>query len=103
MSTEELQLRRMAVCVSGLIYWGGVLIQARRIRKQIGRSPNLRPRGPRENALWFGWLTIILIWIGQPLLLPMMRRMPGLDLCDGLLNHVSLGSGLTLVLLGYAS
>ena len=68
MSVEELQLRRAVVGASGLLYWGGVLIQARRVRKQIGRSPNLKPRGFKERALWLGWFLVILVWVGQPFL-----------------------------------
>ena len=66
MTAEELQLRRILVGASGFLYWGGVLIQARRVRKQIGRSPNLKPRGRKEKALWLGWLVVIVVWMGQP-------------------------------------
>ena len=102
MTAEELPWRRLIVCASGLIYWVGVLIQARRIRKQIGRSPNLRPRGAKETALWVGWFMVILVWIGQPWLVGMDRTTPGLALLEGLLHPVSLGAGLALVALGYA-
>ena len=102
MTAEELQLRRMIVCASGLIYWAGVLIQARRVRKRIGRSPNLRPRGLREKALWFGWFIVILAWIGQPLLVGGTVTTPGLALWPGLLHLMSLAVGLALVVLGYA-
>jgi protein-S-isoprenylcysteine O-methyltransferase Ste14 len=102
MTAEELQLRRLAVCASGLIYWAGVLIQARRIRKQIQRSPNLKPRGAREKALWFGWFMVILAWIGQPWLVGVAVTTPGLALFPGLQHPASLVMGLALVALGYA-
>jgi len=102
MTAEELQLRRMVVCASGLLYWGGVLIQARRIRNQIGRSPNVRPRGAREKALWLGWFLVILVWIVQPLLLGFSAAKAGLGLLPGLLHPVSLAVGLAMVVLGYA-
>jgi protein-S-isoprenylcysteine O-methyltransferase Ste14 len=102
MTTEDLPLRRLAVCASGLVYWGGVMLQARRIRKQIGRSPNLKPRTSRERALWFGWFLVILVWIGQPLILNVMAAQPALALWPVLLHPVSLALGLTLVVLGYA-
>jgi protein-S-isoprenylcysteine O-methyltransferase Ste14 len=102
MLTDELQWRRLLVCASGLIYWGGVVIQARRVRKHIGRSPNLKPRGSREKALWFGWFVVILAWIGQPLLLGTNVTKPGLALLPALLHPVSLAVGLALVALGYA-
>ena len=102
MTAEEWQLRRVVVGASGLLYWGGVVIQARRIRKQIGRSPNLRPRGSREKALWVGWLIVILAWIGQPLLVGVTGTTAGLNLMPGLLHPVGLAVGLALVALGYA-
>jgi protein-S-isoprenylcysteine O-methyltransferase Ste14 len=98
MSSKEFWLRRTVVCASGLIYWGGVLIQGRRIRKRIGRSPNLRPRGAREKALWLGWFLVILAWIGQPLLVSMTTIA---CLLPGMLQPVSLAFGLGLILLGY--
>jgi protein-S-isoprenylcysteine O-methyltransferase Ste14 len=70
MSEDELQLRRAVVGVSGLVYWAGVWVQARRVRKKIRRSPNLKPREARERALWLGWLLVVLVWIGQPLMGP---------------------------------
>ena len=44
---EMLFLRRAIVETAVVLYWLGVIVQARRIRRRIGRSPNLRPRGPR--------------------------------------------------------
>ena len=102
MTAEELQLRRWVVCASGLIYWGGVLIQSRRIRKRIGRPPNLKPHGTREKALWAGWFMVILAWIGQPWLVGGTVAKPGLTLWASLLHPVSLVVGLSLVALGYA-
>lgn len=56
----------LAVSASGLIYWGGVLVQARRVRRKIGRTPNLRPKGTKERLLWLGWMVVIFGWILQP-------------------------------------
>jgi protein-S-isoprenylcysteine O-methyltransferase Ste14 len=102
MAPEELQLRRAVVCGSGLLYWAGVVIQARRVRKQIGHSPNVRPRGAKERVLWLGWFLVILAWIGQPLLLGVAATAPGLKLLTILLHPVGLLIGVTLVTLGYA-
>ena len=66
MSAEELLLRKAFVGGSGLIYWAGVLIQARRVQKKIGRSPNLTPRTAKERMLWIGWLLVVAAWIGPP-------------------------------------
>jgi protein-S-isoprenylcysteine O-methyltransferase Ste14 len=101
MTVEELQLRRWVVCGSALLYWLGVLIQARRVRKQIGRQPNLKPRTPKEKVLWFGWFVVILVWIGQPWLIKPSVTTPGLALIAPLLHPAVLVSGLALVALGY--
>lgn len=39
MGFDPLLLRKVVVAGSGLIYWAGVFVNARRVRKQIGRSP----------------------------------------------------------------
>src|SRR5215467_12334191 len=64
--TDDLLIRRAVVSASGVVYWIGVLIQARRVRRHIGRSPNLKPWGSKERVLWVGWFVVILIWIFQP-------------------------------------
>jgi protein-S-isoprenylcysteine O-methyltransferase Ste14 len=102
MAPEELLLRRAVVFGSGLLYWAGVVIQARRIRRQIGRSPNVKPRGAKEKALWFGWFLVILAWIGQPLLLGAINTTLGLKLLKSLLHPAGLVIGLAMVTLGYA-
>jgi protein-S-isoprenylcysteine O-methyltransferase Ste14 len=102
MAPEELYLRRAVVCGSGLLYWAGVVIQARRVRKQIGHSPNVRPRGAKEKVLWLGWFLVILVWIGQPLVLGATTTAPGAQLLPSLLHPASVVSGLAMVTLGYA-
>lgn len=102
MSPEELQLRRTVVCSSGLLYWGGVAIQAWRIRKRIGRSPNISPKGAKENVLWFGWFVVILVWIGQPLMVGAAGTTQFLNLLTILVHPVGLVVGLAAVTLGYA-
>jgi protein-S-isoprenylcysteine O-methyltransferase Ste14 len=102
MTAEELLLRRVVVSASGLLYWGGVLIQARRVRRHIGHSPNLKPRGPKEKALWLGWFAVIAVWIGQPFLAGGDAPKPGVDFFVALLSPAGLVTGLALVALGYA-
>ena len=102
MAPEELLLRRAVVCGSGLLYWAGVIIQARRIRKQIGHSPNVKPRGAKEKVLWLGWFLVILVWIGQPLMLGATTTTLGLKLLTILLHPAGLVIGLAMVILGYA-
>jgi protein-S-isoprenylcysteine O-methyltransferase Ste14 len=102
MNPEDLPLRRLVVFASGLIYWVGVGIQARRVRRHIGRSPNLKPRGRREKALWFGWLMVTLGWLIQPLLVGGATTNPVLTFFPGIPPHAGFAAGLTLVVLGYA-
>ena len=105
---DEILIRRAVVCASGLVYWAGVLIQARRVRRHIGRSPNLKPRGKKEKLLWLGWLIVIATWIIQPVLLkdPKMGkdRLWTLDfgLWTPLLTSLTLALGLALIIAGYA-
>ena len=37
-----------------------------RVRRRIGRSPNVEPRGVRERWLWLGWMLVVVVWVGQP-------------------------------------
>ncbi len=68
MPIETLWLRKGIVVGSALIYWTGVFIQIRRVRRHIGRTPNVRPRGLKERLLWLGWFFVFLGWFGQPFL-----------------------------------
>lgn len=68
MSNADLSLNRGIVFASALVYWAGVYVQARRVRRRIGRSPNVRPRGAKERLLWAGWLLIVLSWLALPFL-----------------------------------
>jgi protein-S-isoprenylcysteine O-methyltransferase Ste14 len=102
MSAEELFWRRAMVSASGLIYWIGVWILARRVRKQIGRSPNLKPRGAKEKILWVGWLLVILGWVGQSFVVRTENAWPGVAFFPALLNLPLFIAGLVLVVGGYA-
>jgi protein-S-isoprenylcysteine O-methyltransferase Ste14 len=102
MPLDELLLRRAIVFASALVYWGGVFIQARRVRRKIGRSPNVKPRGAKEQALWAGWLVVVLIWLGQPWLIADPARFVLLQLASALLHPAGLALGLALVVAGYA-
>lgn len=97
----EFMFRRALVCTSGLIYWGGVFLQARRVRKKIGRPPNLTPADAKERLLWLGWFLVIAGWIGQPLLISGPEIAP-LALLPRLLHPAAFSTGLALLILGYA-
>ena len=100
MFPEMLLLRKGLVFGSALLYWGGVLVQAWRVRKRIGRSPNIRPRGTKERLLWMGWLMVILGWFGQPFLL---KNSGGwfFPLIPFLLHPLGLVLGSVMVAVGY--
>lgn len=100
--STPLAFRQSAVFLSALIYWAGVLYNARRVRKHIGRSPNLKPVTARERLLWFGWFIIITGWAGQPLV---MQGLTGTVLFS---PHASIAlpagfiAGIFLLVTGYA-
>jgi len=69
MPDDGLWLRKALVAGSALIYWIGVLIQAYRVQRRIGRSPNVMPHGMKERLLWLGWMVVLVGWVGQPLVI----------------------------------
>ncbi len=101
MAADELLLRKAVVAGSGLIYWAGVLIQARRVRRQIGRSPNMTPRTGKERVLWVGWLLVIATWIGQPFFAG-ENAWAFVRLCPRMMHAALMFTGLALVAAGYA-
>jgi protein-S-isoprenylcysteine O-methyltransferase Ste14 len=101
MTADDLFLRRLVVFLSAVVYWAGVWVQARRVRKRIGRSPNLKPRGGKEKLLWGGWFFVIAIWMGQPLWLGSTKLSPGLQLFEPARHTITLVLGLLLVVAGY--
>jgi len=95
MTSEELLIRRAVVAASGIIYWAGVLINAWRVRRHIGRSPNLKPTGAKERLLWLGWLLVSVSWIAQPFII----RSSGID---GWLRIIPVFGGSFFLYLGIA-
>jgi len=102
MDIDGLLLRKSVVAGSCLIYWAGVLIQAQRVRKQIGRSPNMTPRTGKERVLWLGWMLVIVGWIGQPFLVRVESAFACVRLCAACLQPFWLVLGILLVLAGFA-
>src|SRR5690349_16253386 len=105
---QQFLLRGALVSASGLIYWLGVLIQARRVRRHIGRSPNLKPRGSKERLLWFGWFIVIVCWMFQPVFLkspsgPSRPWTLDFGLWTTLLTLPTLYAGSLLIIAGYAA
>jgi protein-S-isoprenylcysteine O-methyltransferase Ste14 len=102
MVVDELFLRRAIVTGSALVYWAGVWIQARRVRRRIGRSPNLKPRGTKERLLWAGWVLVVVVWLGQPFLAGGSDASFTWRLAPAFLHPAGFVAGLGLVLAGYA-
>lgn len=102
MGIDELLIRKAVVAGSGLVYWAGVFVNARRVQRKIGRSPNMTPRGTKERVLWIGWLLIIAGWIGQPFFVRLETACAFVRLHAACLEPVSLMIGILLVLAGYA-
>jgi protein-S-isoprenylcysteine O-methyltransferase Ste14 len=101
MSTSELLLRQATVFISALAYWAGVGVQARRIRRHIGRSPNVKPRGAKEIFLWVGWILVVLGWMIQPFLVGSASTPPWLRLTTSLPHWLTLIAGGLLIVVGH--
>jgi len=102
MSNQDLLLNRILVVASVLAYWVGVLIQARRVRRRIGRSPNVKPRGTREKILWAGWTLVVVAWIGLPLVVGTQAPLSLVRVIPALCGPVGSLAGILLLAAGYA-
>ncbi len=102
MTSEELWLRRGVVLGSAVVYWAGVVIQARRVRRRIGRAPNLRPRSTKEKLLWVGWTVVIGLWLLLPCLASLGATSVFWRLPAWALSRAGLVLGLGLIVIGYA-
>jgi protein-S-isoprenylcysteine O-methyltransferase Ste14 len=98
MAVEGISLRAAIVAGSGLVYWLGVWVQARRVRHRIGHSPNVRPRGPKEKALWAGWSFVVVSWV----LAPFLSRFWWASPVQGLVRPAGFVVGAVLLVIGYA-
>lgn len=101
--SDDFLWQRIVVSLSGLVYWGGVLVQARRVRKRIGRTPNLKPKGTKERLLWVGWTLVILCWIFQPLWVRGTGSWHGVLWVSKHAPRMNEGVGVFLIVTGYAA
>ena len=101
MPIDPFWLRKGLVIASALIYWVGVFNQIRRVRKHIGRSPNVRPRGRKEKVLWFGWFLVVAGWLTQPLVIGKLNGSL-FSLIPVLMDPIGLLLGLLVMLGSYA-
>ena len=96
-------LREAVVVLSAVIYWGGVIINVYRVRRNIGGSPNLmKYRSLKEKLLSFGWFIVIGGWIGQPLLINKYGGVMMFSFLNPLLRSEGIILGILLALFGYA-
>ena len=103
MATDALSLNRAVVFGAAAVYWAGVWVQARRIRRRTGRSTNSRPRGSKEQLLWAGWLFVVTAWLALPFLSAVGQGwMPGADILPALVHPWLRALGMALVAAGYA-
>jgi len=102
MSSDELFIRRAVVFGAALLYWAGVLVQAHRIRRRIGRSPNLKPRNAKEKVLLISWLLVIGSWLIQPLLAGHQNSPSFLQLDSPALTTGGFIVGVVMTVAGYA-
>ncbi len=102
MDSGSLAARQSAVFLSALIYWGGVLYNTHRVRKHIGRSPNLRPETVKEFVLWLAWFCIIAGWAGQPLVMQNLTRTALFSPRISIAHPAGFIAGIALLVSGYA-
>ncbi len=102
MQVDAPALGLAAVCASGSLYWLGVIGQAVRIRRHIGRSPNLKPKGTKEKLLWLGWFVVIVTWIGQPLMIMRFGDLPIFASLPLLADPWTLAPGLIMIVAAHA-
>jgi protein-S-isoprenylcysteine O-methyltransferase Ste14 len=101
MPLDPLWLRKGLVIGSALIYWAGVFIQIHRVRKHIGRSPNVRPRGGKERVLWLGWFVVVAGWFTQPFVIGKLNCSL-FSLIPRLIDPIGFLLGLLVMLGGFA-
>jgi protein-S-isoprenylcysteine O-methyltransferase Ste14 len=102
MPAEAPTLNRAVVFGSAVVYWLSVWAQARRVRRRIGRSPNVRPRGWKERLLWSGWFFVVVAWLALPWLTGRVTWLPGTAAFTLLVHPAELVLGTALIALSYA-
>jgi hypothetical protein len=103
MPVDDLFPRQAIVLAIALIYWAGVMILARRVRQQIGRLPNVRPRGPKERLLWAGWILVVAAWMTLPFVVGRETAHGLVRLNPVLLHPLGFFLGMALILAGYGA
>lgn len=102
MQIDDFLIRQAVVLTSALVYWVGVMVQARSVRRKIGRQPNVSPRGGREKLLWLGWMLVVISWMALPFLVSPDSTFTWLQPITLLMHPAGMLIGIVLVVLGYA-
>jgi len=102
MAVEVIALNQAVVFGSAVVYWVGVSVQARRIRRRIGRSPNVRPKGLKERLLWAGWTFVVVAWLALPFLSGSQTTLAWLAVVPSLVHPLVSVLGILLMGVGYA-
>jgi protein-S-isoprenylcysteine O-methyltransferase Ste14 len=102
MPTEALLLNRAVVFGFAVVYWAGVWVQARRVRRRTGLSANAWPRGLKETLLWAGWIFVVVAWLALPFLSAGGTGLPGTVIIQCLVHPVGRVLGLIMMGAGYA-
>jgi protein-S-isoprenylcysteine O-methyltransferase Ste14 len=97
----EIGVNAAIVFGSAVVYWTGVWIQARRIRRRTGRSSNTRPHGTKERLLWAGWFLVVASWLALPFLAVGHPASAGLTLVPGLVHPFGRVLGIVIMGAGY--
>src|SRR5262245_41651165 len=102
MTPDVLPLNRALAFSFAVVYWSGVWLQARRVRRWIGGSPNVKPRGRKEKLLWAGWFMVVGLWLTIPFIAGKETLGPWARMWRVLLNPIGTAGGVGLMAVGYA-
>lgn len=101
MAADALSLNRAVVFGSAVVYWAGVYVQARRVRRRTGRSANTWPRGLKETLLWAGWLFVVVAWLALPFLGRNGAGLLAVTIIPWLVHPVGCALGMIMMVAGY--
>jgi protein-S-isoprenylcysteine O-methyltransferase Ste14 len=102
MAIELTKLNQVVAFGAAVVYWAGVWVQTRRVRRRIGRSPGVRPKGVKERMLWAGWSLVVVSWLALPFLSGSWSPWPWLAVVPSLVHPLVSTLGILMMAAGYA-